>query len=722
MFLVFILCFVSKGRSESNLKDKLLYITVATNETDGYKRFMRSAQVYSIHPKVLSMGKPWLGGDMNYAGGGYKVNLLKEELEKHKNDENLIVLFSDSYDVIVTGGEKEILKLFYTFDAKIVFSTEDICWPDESLKKDYPLVLHGYRYLNSGGLIGYATDLWKLLQHREILNNEDDQLYFTKAFLDADLRKNLKMKLDTQAKLFQNLNFAIEDVALDFHNEDTKLINTAYHTTPIIIHGNGLSKKHLNHLGNYLAKSWVKDYGCLKCSEDLLDLEHKKLSEYPKVLIAVFIASPTPFLEEMLDKVAMLNYPREKIYIFISNNVDSHEELVQKFAAQLNKEKYLGVKVISSSDKIKDWPARNLAVEKCLAISCDVYFNVDSEVHLDNPNVLRLLISYNRPVIAPIITQVGKLWSTFWGAVTGDGYYARSSDYLDIVNNERRGIWNVPYIYGVYIIWKSVLENPDTRPNYVWKLSDQDIAMTKNFRAKDVFMYAVNIEASYGHLLKLEAVTTHLHNDLWQVAVNPLDWELRYLHPQYYEALNKSFVNEMPCTDVYWIPLFTDRFSQELIDEMENFGDWSGGKNEDIRLSGGYENVPTDDIHMNQIAFEQEWLYILKEYVKPYAEKIYIGYTSSARAIMNFVVRYKPTAQNYLRAHHDSSTYTINVGLNTPGVDYEGGGANFIRQNCSVTDTKVGWALMHPGRLTHYHEGLPTTKGTRYILVSFIDP
>ena len=27
---------------------------------------------------------------------------------------------------------------------------------------------------------------------------------------------------------------------------------------------------------------------------------------------------------------------------------------------------------------------------------------------------------------------------------------------------------------------------------------------------------------------------------------------------------------------------------------------------------------------------------------------------------------------------------------------------------------------MHPGALTHFHEGLPTTKGTRYILVSFV--
>lgn len=42
-----------------------------------------------------------------------------------------------------------------------------------------------------------------------------------------------------------------------------------------------------------------------------------------------------------------------------------------------------------------------------------------------------------------------------------------------------------------------------------------------------------------------------------------------------------------------------------------------------------------------------------------------------ARAIMNFVVRYRPGEQDRLRPHHDSSTFTINLALNTPHVDYE---------------------------------------------------
>lgn len=42
-------------------------------------------------------------------------------------------------------------------------------------------------------------------------------------------------------------------------------------------------------------------------------------------------------------------------------------------------------------------------------------------------------------------------------------------------------------------------------------------------------------------------------------------------------------------------------------------------------------------------------------------------------AIMNFVVRYRPDEQPSLRPHHDSSTYTINIALNTQGKDYEVG-------------------------------------------------
>lgn len=45
--------------------------------------------------------------------------------------------------------------------------------------------------------------------------------------------------------------------------------------------------------------------------------------------------------------------------------------------------------------------------------------------------------------------------------------------------------------------------------------------------------------------------------------------------------------------------------------------------------------------------------------------------SAQAQAIMNFVVRYRPDEQPFLRPHHDSSTFTINIALNRKNIDYE---------------------------------------------------
>jgi len=48
--------------------------------------------------------------------------------------------------------------------------------------------------------------------------------------------------------------------------------------------------------------------------------------------------------------------------------------------------------------------------------------------------------------------------------------------------------------------------------------------------------------------------------------------------------------------------------------------------NKDLRLQTGYENVPTVDIHMNQIGYNKEWLYFLKIYASPLQQKFFLGY------------------------------------------------------------------------------------------------
>eukprot|EP00061_Rhincodon_typus_P013918 g40595.t1 len=202
------------------------------------------------------------------------------------------------------------------------------------------------------------------------------------------------------------------------------------------------------------------------------------------------------------------------------------------------------------------------------------------------------------------------------------------------------------------------------------------MAFCHNIREQGIFMYITN-RHEFGRILSVANYhTDHLHNDLWQISENPQDWEDKYIHENYSSIMENKILLQ-PCPDVYWFPIFTERACDDIVEEMEHYGQWSTGDNKDIRIQGGYENVPTIDIHMNQIGYEKEWQKFLREYIAPLTEKIYPGYYTKydpfgvAFSFLNFVVRYKPEEQPSLEPHHDASTFTINVALNRAGVDYE---------------------------------------------------
>ncbi|KAH9376854.1 hypothetical protein HPB48_009762 [Haemaphysalis longicornis] len=352
---------------------RLVIFTVASDETDGFRRFARSAQIYGLQPKILGMHEEWLGGDMSKGmGGGYKVRLLKKAIEGYKDDTSTIIMFVDSYDVVFAAGEDEILRKFYKFNSNVVFSAEGFCWPDKSLADSYPKA-NGERFLNSGGFMGYAPQVHSIVSSSDLEDEADDQLFYTKVYLNEDLRITL------------------------------------------------------NNLGNYIAKAWNDMAGCRVCF-DTFSLSDKEAAELPRVLLAVFVEQPVPFLREALMKVYRLNYPRDKIHLFVHNAVEFHEAEVNKFVEEQGPS-YRSVKYLDVFEAKKEWHARNLALEECLKVNCDYAFFVDGDVQLDNPGTLRLLIETNREK---------NLWSNFWGALSMDGYYARSHDYVSLVKRERK--------------------------------------------------------------------------------------------------------------------------------------------------------------------------------------------------------------------------------------------------------------------------------------------
>uniref|UniRef100_A0A672Q3Y2 Procollagen-lysine, 2-oxoglutarate 5-dioxygenase 3 n=1 Tax=Sinocyclocheilus grahami TaxID=75366 RepID=A0A672Q3Y2_SINGR len=500
-------------------------------------------------------------------------------------DVDMNVVCVCSYDVILASGPEELLRKFSRFSHRVVFSAEGFCWPDQRLASKYPVVHDGKRYLNSGGFIGYASEVHAVVKQWKYKDDDDDQLFYTRIYLNKEQRRKFSITLDHKSHIFQNLNGAIEEVVLKFEKSRVRARNVAYDTLPVVIHGNGPTKLQLNYLGNYVPTAWTYEHGCGICDDDLLDLNGLSDEEMPLVHIAVFIEQPTPFLEEFLERLATLNYPHTRLRLFIHNNVRSQ-------------------------------------------------------------------------------------WQRAF--------------YIIKLNYHKVCLWNVPYITQVYLIRGETLRSRLAPVSlYQQEGMDPDMSFCTSVREQGIFMFVSNRD-EFGRLISSTNYNiSRLHPDMWQIFDNPVDWREKYIHENYSKIFDDDEnLVEQPCPDVYWFPAFSERMCDELVETMEDFGGWSGGRHNVSDLSA----------------------------------------CVSAQAVMNFVVRYRPDEQPSLRPHHDSSTFTINIALNRKNIDYEGGGCRFLRYDCTVESPRKGWSFMHPGRLTHYHEGLPVTRGTRYIMVSFVDP
>ena len=354
---------------------------------------------------------------------------------------------------------------------------------------------------------------------------------------------------------------------------------------------------------------------------------------------------------------------------------------------------------------------KNNSIKHFIQSNENIYFNLDTNVMLKSYSFLKN--SHKTSILAPLVKNYNELFSNFWGEVDENGFYKRSNDYLSIVNRLNTGIFTAKYINSCFVIHRSLVESIENfyKLNYkeAW---DYDVTFAYNCRQNNIPMKVIN-EENYGYYNhKITLFDYFDHKD---------DWKKKYFHKDFLNFLStNNFDYRELCQDAFQFPLFSEVFCKELIDITVTANLWSAGKNNDNRLTGGYENHPTVDVHLNQIALHDIWNDIVKNFISKAAAKLYSDITTKGTNI-NFVVKYTMGGQEFLRPHHDASMYTVNIALNLQDRDYIGGGCRFIRQNYSITNTPVGYCNIHPGRLTHYHEGLPITSGTRFILVSFIE-
>ena len=176
--------------------DKFVVITVATEDNENLSRFKESCHYYNVPYIILGMGDGWSSGKAENGvllepGGAQKINYLKKELLSWEDLQDHIIMFTDSYDVVFNTGPLEIVTKFRQFGSPIVFSSEKTCWPDPEIESLYPEANTEYKYLNSGGFIGYGDHILKLISE-DVENTEDDQRYYTNKFLNKPIPDPIK--------------------------------------------------------------------------------------------------------------------------------------------------------------------------------------------------------------------------------------------------------------------------------------------------------------------------------------------------------------------------------------------------------------------------------------------------------------------------------------------------------------------------------------------------
>ena len=150
-----------------------------------------------------------------------------------------IVCFVDGYDVLVNSKQDEILQKFIDCNSGIVLSTELNCYPDKYKTEMDKLqkYTNNYKYINSGGYIGYKNAIYKLLTWSTNYEKYDghDQAYFIDYYL-----QNFKedILLDYNCKIFQCMCF-VSWKEIDFRYG--RMYNNILNEYPCFIHFSGRS-------------------------------------------------------------------------------------------------------------------------------------------------------------------------------------------------------------------------------------------------------------------------------------------------------------------------------------------------------------------------------------------------------------------------------------------------------------------------------------------------
>ena len=226
-------------RPSPMLKTAHLY-TVATYRDTRLNNLVASCHIHGLGVHVLGLGNNW-------QGFGNKWLWTAEYIREQQLPPEAIVAFVDAYDVLCLADPEELVAKFERFGSRVIFSAERGCHPDSNRADLFPSAPTSFRFLNSGGAIGYAADLVEVIDAARFDVAADDQ----QTFIDYFLANPGKLTLDHNAEIFLSLfDVAADELAVE--SEHGRIFVKETRSRPCFLHGNGPSVSLLDKLRSEL--------------------------------------------------------------------------------------------------------------------------------------------------------------------------------------------------------------------------------------------------------------------------------------------------------------------------------------------------------------------------------------------------------------------------------------------------------------------------------------
>ena len=157
--------------------------------------------------------------------------------------------------------------------------------------------------------------------------------------------------------------------------------------------------------------------------------------------------------------------------------------------------------------------------------------------------------------------------------------------------------------------------------------------------------------------------------------------------------------------------VYTPDICKWIVEEGEKHAAKNGGW-----TTSRHKNYPTTDLPVKDILTIYSFILSSLSSILDKIVKMYGLEGSKINVCDLFLVKYHENMQNELELHKDGCILSFGIVLSNP-CDYEGGGTMF--EDGMHYSLEQGDMLVHCGRVNH--TGIKITKGTRYVLVAFLD-